>query len=386
MLSSIMSMLVIDNPYCFVLIAIPSSLFSYFINKSSLARKGVILSLLREVRALIVLDNLESLMEPGDVRGHLRPDFEGYGRLLRLVAEIDHQSCLLLTSREKYAGLRPLESKQSPVRSLYLTGLDVDACKQIFLEKDIVGTSAEQEQLFAIYGGNPLALKIVAEIIVDLFGGKIGPFLAGDTVIFGSITELLDEQFARLSALERSLLRWLAIVREPVTLDELLKVLAFPHTRTEVLEALDSLRRRSLIERGQRQGSYTLQSVVLEYTAAALIAEASHEIQQGCLTLLIQYSLSQATAREYIRQAQERLLVTPLLAALQHAYLGVPSRAIRGSDPIEVRLLSLLDQLREMSDHAQGYGAANLITLLRVKRGHLSGLDLSYLFIRGVYL
>ena len=79
-----------------------------------------------------------------------------------------------------------------------------------------------------LYSGNPLALKIVAETIVDLFGGEIGLFLAGGTLIFGSITDLLDEQFARLSALEQSVLCWLAIAREPVTLDELQALLVAP--------------------------------------------------------------------------------------------------------------------------------------------------------------
>ena len=347
-------------------------------------RISLLLSLLRKVRALVVLDNLESLMEPGDVRGRLRPGFEAYGQLLRRVAETDHQSCLLLTSREKHADLRPLESKLSPVRSLRLTGLDVEACQQIFMEKDVVGTPSEQERLCTIYGGNPLALKIVAEIIVDLFGGEIGLFLAGDTVIFGSITDLLDTQFARLSALEKTVLYWLAIMREPATLGELLIVQAVPQPPIQMLEALDCLSRRSLIERGKRQGSYTLQSVVLEYATAALIAEASREIMQGRLTLLIQYTLSQATAHEYIRQTQERLLVTPLLANLQHEYMRLPSSTIHSSNPLEEQLLSLLNQLHEMP--AQGYGPANLITLLRVQRGHLSGLDLSHLSIRGVYL
>ena len=53
---------------------------------------------------------------------------------------------------------------------------------------------------------------------------------------------------------------------------------------------------------------------------------------------------------------------------------------------VEELLLSLLDQLRKRSDSAQGYGPANLIALLRVLRGHLCGLDLSLLSLRGAYL
>ena len=49
-------------------------------------------------------------------------------------------------------------------------------------------------------------------------------------------------------------------------------------------------------------------------------------------------------------------------------------------------MLSLLDELREQDDDAQGYGPANLIALLRLQRGNLNGLDLSHLSIRGAYL
>src|SRR2546429_6506420 len=84
---------------------------------------SLLLELLREQRVLLVLDNLESLLEEGEVRGHLRPGYEGYARLLRSVAQTAHQSCLLLTSREKPAELRALEGRKTPVRSLRLLGL-----------------------------------------------------------------------------------------------------------------------------------------------------------------------------------------------------------------------------------------------------------------------
>ena len=93
---------------------------------------------------------------------------------------------------------------------------------------------------------------------------------------------LLDEQFARLSAVEQTLLFWLAILREPVSIEELLG--CWPHRpRVQVLEAIEALRRRSLIERGQRPGSFTLQSVVLEYVTARLIARQPARSKQGQL-------------------------------------------------------------------------------------------------------
>jgi WD40 repeat protein/transcriptional regulator with XRE-family HTH domain len=351
-------------------------------------RINLLLSHFHKTRVLLVLDNLEGLLKEGDTRGHFRPGFEQYRLLLNRVAETSHQSCLLITSRERPAELRYLESQYSQVRSLRLLGLDTTSCQCILEEMGLargVGISNAQDQLIVAYSGNPLALKIVAGTIVDLFDSEIGAFLTVGGVIFGSITDLLEEHFARLSPLEQSILCWLAIAHELMTLDDLLAVLVKPLPRVQVFEAIDSLRRRSLIEPGQRPGSFTVQSVVLEYVTAHLVAEGCHEIKQNLLRRLIEHGLSQAHAKEYVRQAQERLLVVPLLAELQSIYLHRVSEVI-GTSPVEEQLLSLLDELREKDYSAQGYGPANLIALLRVLRGHLSGLDLSQLSIRGASL
>src|SRR5205823_4666892 len=249
--------------------------------------------------------------------------------------------------------------------------LEASACAQLLGEHELVGSPEEYARLAALYAGNPLALSIVAETIADLFGGAISSFLSAGTILFGSIAHLLQEQWARLSALEQTLLWWLAILREPVTLSELQAVLVARLSPAQILEAVDGLRRRSLIERGQRAGSFTLQSVVLEYVTAYLVEEAGEEIEQEQLALLLQYGFSQAQAKDYVRQTQERLLVAPLLTRLQNVSLGYTD--------VEERLRVLLDQLRSWNQDAQGYAPANLVALLRVLRGHLRGLDLSQL-------
>ncbi len=341
-------------------------------------RLGLLLDYLREEHVLLVLDNLEVLLEEGQGTGRMRAGYEDYARLLRQVAQTEHQSCLLLTSREKPRNLVALEGSRTPVRSLRLDGLDAVASAQLLAEKEVVGLTQDRERLIELYAGNPLALKIVSETILELFGSEIAPFLEQGEAVFGSVRELLDEQFARLSAGEQMVLLWLAILREPVSIEELLAALATPLSRAQVLDAVEALRRRSLIERGQRRGSFTLQSVVLEYATARLIAEASSEIEQGRLVRLIEHGLELATAKEYVRQTQQRLLVVPLLSHLRSVY--------RGRDEVEQRLLALLARLRERADYAQGYGPANVLALLREQRGHLRGLDLSQFVIRGAYL
>src|SRR5262249_49948860 len=149
--------------------------------------------------------------------------------------------------------LEALEGSRAPVRSLRLAGLDASASEQLLAEKDVMGSTSERARLIEAYAGNPLALKIVAETILELYGGEIAPFLEQGAVVFRSVRELLDEQFARLSADEQTVVLWLAILREPVSIEEVLVALATPLPRAQVLDALEALRRRSLIERGQRR-------------------------------------------------------------------------------------------------------------------------------------
>jgi len=341
-------------------------------------RLHLLMEQLRARRVLLVLDNLEMLLEEGEGTGRMRAGFEGYARLLRRMGETAHQSCLLLTSREKPTDLVPLEGSRSPVHAVRLAGLDGRAGRQLLEAKDVAGTAHDRERLVEVYRGNPLALKIVAHTIVELFGGEIVPFLEQGEVVFGGVRELLDEQFDRLSALEQAVFYWLAILREPVSLEELLAVFSRPRTAVQVLEALEGLGRRSLIEHGPRAGSFTLQSVVLEYATARLVAEASRELEQGQLVRLIQHGLVQAHAKDYVRQVQERLLLAPVLAHVQSV---APEHA-----NVEAQVGALLDKMRALPENVQGYGPANLVTLLRVLRGDLRGLDLSHLALRGVYL
>ena len=341
-------------------------------------RLSLLMEYLRDQRALLVLDNLESLLVEGESRGRLRSGYEGYGQLLRRVGETTHQGCLLLTSREKLTDLEPLEGSRRPVRALRLAGLETAASEQLLAEKEVVGIAQDWARLVQVYAGNPLALNIVAQTIVEIFGGEIAPFLEQGEVIFGSVRELLDEQFVRLSVDEQMVLLWLAILREPVSLDELRTVLVTPLSRAQVLEAVEALRRRSLLEHGKRAGTFTLQAVVMGYATERLIAEASREIEQNTLARLIEHGLSHANAKDYVRQTQERLIVSPLLAQVQNVYL---ERAV-----VEEHLLALLEQQRTRAIYTQGYGPANLLALLRELRGHLRGLDLSQLAMRGASL
>src|SRR5207237_5452299 len=262
---------------------------------------------LQASRCLLVLDNLETLLSSGDREGSYLPGYEGYGRLTQRLAESAHQSCGLLTSREKPREIEPLEGVRSPVRSLRLVGMDEQAAHDLLSDKGLSGTPAAWQRLVASYAGNPLALKIVAQAISDLFNGDIDRFLHEGELIFNGVRPVLRQQMGRLSPLEHLLLTWLAVLREWTPLDTLAQVLHPRVLRAQLLEALEALRRRSLVERGQ-QASFGLQSVVMEYLTDTLGEHLSEEIVLGEPQQLRRVALGAAAAKDYLREVQVALV------------------------------------------------------------------------------
>jgi WD40 repeat protein len=341
-------------------------------------RITALLQLLRAKRCLLVLDNSETLFEPGQREGRYRPGVEGYGWVLQAVGESSHQSCLLLTSREAPPELTLLGDG---VRVLELHGLGAGEAQALLADKHLNGDAQTWVSLVERYGGNGLALKVVGETIRQLFDGNILAFLeyavATDGAVFGGIRRLLDVQAERLSPVERDLLRRMAVERESINVAELLAAMAQSAGQSTVIEAIENLRRRSLIERGEHGATFRLQSLVLEYMTDRLVEAAAEEIERGLPVVVIQLPLIKAHAKDYVRQTQERLIGAPILQRLN---------APQDVRIAERRLLDLLDVWRGRPSTEQGYGPGNVVNLLRLLRGDLRGLDLSRLALRQAYL
>lgn len=227
---------------------------------------------LRNSRCLIVLDNVEAILQPGKRAGQYRPGYENYGELFAEIGESTHQSCLMLTSREKPADVAALEGIELFVRSLQLGG-SPEAAHALIQAKGLLGSAEQKQQLCDRYGCNPLALKIVATSIQDLFDGKIGTFLEQNTTVFNGLRRLLNKQFERLCPVEKMVMYRLAKKREWMTITELATDIAPSVSRADLLEALQSLSWRSLINK--RSGSYTQQPVLREYVSDRLTEDAA---------------------------------------------------------------------------------------------------------------
>jgi WD40 repeat protein/transcriptional regulator with XRE-family HTH domain len=336
---------------------------------------SLLITLLQERRCLIVLDNVESILQPGNRTGLYLDTHEGYGLLFNRIGESYHQSCLLLTSREKPKEIARMEGTLSPVRSFPVRGMQPADGQELLQDKGIWGQDTAWTRLVDTYLGNPLALKLVSEPIREVFGGDIANFLKEEEMVFGDIHDFLDQQFQRLSRMEQEIMYWLAIEREGISLNTLREDM-LPHvSKGALIETLDALRRRCMME-VNGEGHFMLQPVIQEYVARRFVEQIFVEIDTEHIGLLGSHALIKAEVSDYVRNSQVRFILTPLAEMLLNRFGKVES---------ENKLKHILVLLKKLSQ-TSSYGAGNILNLLIQFQADLRGYDFSRLSVRQAYI
>ena len=330
-----------------------------------------LLNYLRSSRSLIVLDNVETILQAGKT-GYYKSGYEDYGEFLQVIAETNHQSCLILTSREKPPELVSQEGMDSGVQVFYLKGSS-EVAQAILEAKKIRGTASQKQQVCQFYGNSPLALKIIATSIQDLFDGELTQFLQEGSLAFNGIRRLLEQQFQRLTPLEEIIINWLAINRDWTSITELYQDIIPVVSKSNLLEALESLTCRCLIEK--QSGNYTLQPVVMEFVTDNLIGQIYQELIATEFHLFASYALIKTTSKDFIQQTQKRLILEPISRLLRNTFVSPQT--------LEKQLQTILNQLRtgENLNRDSAYCAGNLINLCIYLQIDLTGYDFSHLRI-----
>jgi hypothetical protein len=215
---------------------------------------------LQKYRTLIILDDVHNLFSSGELAGKYKPEYEEYRSFLKQIEKLSHQSCFLLIGWEQPREVSQVQSQTTTIHTLQLTGLDTLAAREILRDYGL-GEIDSYSALIQRYEGNPLWLKSVATLIREL-GGDVTELLPDDTILLPEeLKDILEEECDRTSELEKQVMSLLAKESEPVNLAKLLENGRI--TRSDLLNALQSLSRRCLIE--QEAKFYTLPPVLREY-------------------------------------------------------------------------------------------------------------------------
>ncbi|MBR8834868.1 MAG: AAA family ATPase [Stigonema ocellatum SAG 48.90 = DSM 106950] len=335
--------------------------------KSIEGRISRLIDYLRSSRCLIVLDHVQSVLSYNDKTLTHCQRSQGYDILWQRVGEVDHQSTIILTSQEKPRKVELMEGERLPVRSLKLCGLKEAEGRAIFEDKGFFsGSENEWKLLMQYYAGNPLILKIVAAVVENLFGSCLGEFIEFSkqgTMIVDEIRDLLNCQFNRLSNLEQSVMYWLAIHQEPVSLQELRDNFLLPRDKQKLLDALMSLERRCLIDKAKPTlverslSKFTLQPIVTEFVTEHFIEQVCHEIVLEEMPLLMSHLLSKTQNKDSVRENRNRTI----LLSIAQQVLALDQN--QQEQDIKCKLNRIFLRIREAFSPLPGYGHENIMKL-----------------------
>jgi WD40 repeat protein len=357
-----------------------------------------LLHYLRSQRCLVIFDNIETILQHNEKsKSSYIKGYEYYGEIFRQIGEIRHQSCLVLTSRDQPPEVGLLEGASLPVRAFQLGGLKkTEAQELLHLKGNFQGSTEEWNRLVEGYAGNPLALKIIATTIQNLFDGSISDFLNQQAFVFGNIRNLIGQQFERLSESEKTVIYWLAIYRDPASFSELRSDIFPRRSPQELIDILESLEQRSLIEKTKptliekHQTQFSLQPVVMEYATEKLVAQVCQEILAGLeanaeqkILLFKTHALLKAQAKDYVRETQVRFILKPILERLLLDRLLIE---VSEQLAIENLLTQCLTKLRGTSSLKTGYAGGNILNLLCQLQSTLTNYNFSNLTIWQAYL
>ncbi len=342
----------------------------------------LLIASLRQDRCLLILDNVESILAGQVQCGQYLADYDGYDRLFKAIGGLPHQSCAILTSREKPHTVARLEIVNPQlVKSLNIEGMEPKAAHE-FVQSHGCPELPDWmwREVHAHYDGNPLALKIATIAAVEMTGGgekmlELYPLMKAGKLKFQSIDDSLSRQFDRLSEIEQQLVYWLAIEREPITGRELrANLVIHPHAPGEIINALQSLARRCITIGSNsardrlRQRKWSIQPVMTAYVTRRLIDRFVTELAPDSSTTtdisdiqdrffhLNHYAIIQPKTTDDIRQTQRQSILQPTIERLRNTW----------SDPADLDryLQQLSTQWQSLDPLPTGYLVPNVFNLL----------------------
>ncbi|MCL1468381.1 NB-ARC domain-containing protein [Argonema galeatum] len=201
-------------------------------------------NLLRQQRCLIILDDVEELFVSGQLAGQFKPEYKNYQNLIKMMTDIEHQSTLILISQEQCQEMLCLDEELYPIKCLELQGLNnTEILKSLKLKDE-----SSWSKLIELYEGNPVDLKDIANLIKNIFNGKVADFLNEDGIIVTKdMKSRFTELFKRISPIELEIILQLTKFDRPVLREDLRESLSL--SSMDLMNGLQSLSQRYLLKR-----------------------------------------------------------------------------------------------------------------------------------------
>lgn len=330
---------------------------------------------LEKYRCLVILDNFETVLKKGESDQFVK-GFDAYENIIEAICTRRHNSCVILTTRERPSILIDYEKRLHIVKGYSLGGMNVEDVKILLETENIEASDDNWATLVHRCSGNPLAIKMVAKLVKESYDSNLVRYLSEERGTLPDIFVLLDQQYIRLSRSEKEILTWLAIENEPITIEDVKANILDENLKQLAENCLDKLESKSFVEIDQQK--IRLQTLIAEYIIRVFTQKIVEEIFREALDSMYRFSILKAHSKDYIRTTQIRLIVRNIVQGLQDI-LGTRNAVL-------AKLEKILTLVRKVNQEEQGYAVANIIDLLRYLDHDLEGYDFSGMSIRQAFL
>lgn len=332
-------------------------------------------------------------------------NWQAYREFLKQLNTTVHKSSIVVVSREQPQFFAQ-EDGSNRVHSLDVRGLDAAAIQQFLLDRKVVQPDQVQAEtlrkLQEQSSGHPLVLKVSSARIRNLFGGDIAAFLNTGSLVYGGLKSIVAEELEDLLPLEKEVLYWLLINRDPVEgrtpisfqmLMEDILLSPLEDAAISIGDALDALIRRSLVDSKKLANDplrrsnltplpsseiyFTLHELIEESVCECFVKDMTAELlgNREDLYFLHHCALVKATSNDSIGRRQQREVTTLIVQQLR-------TRVLNRSENQKDLFVKLLQRARTLEIPEKSYLGSNIVELCRSLKLDLAGFDFSALSIR----
>jgi NACHT domain len=187
----------------------------YLINSPS---RSTISDYIRTRRVLISIDGIDDWFATDRSR-------KDANLLLRRLAETEHNSCFIFSTRQDIPLVNSLSHMGRLVEVLHLKGLSEEQSRLLLSPYNLYGEKLD-DFIFS-RRGNPQSLHDSAKIVERIYRGNVDPFMNGRTSIISNIlSKSLSFNFDRIQDLdetEHHILQYLTALKESITVEDSIK-------------------------------------------------------------------------------------------------------------------------------------------------------------------
>ncbi|MEM8610933.1 MAG: ATP-binding protein [Cyanobacteria bacterium P01_H01_bin.105] len=205
------------------------------------------LDCVQNYRCLILIDDFDASSQTSIATNHIAEIFEEYAKLIALMCQVNHRSCLILIGREEPIEISIMQGYKLGITTLNLTGLEAQHVSGVIpcnLNHQTL------EKLTEVYDGNPLFLNLAVSQVDKFFDGDFNLFKEKNKFIFHEIFNILKKQSSLLSANERKVLIYLCICPPEISFSDF-SAIASKFPCFEYIADLDSLTRKKIVNINQ---------------------------------------------------------------------------------------------------------------------------------------